>query len=149
MDTYVEREEIEVLRVRADMKGAGPAEAFRLLESKLASLRGRHFYGTIRILPEGEEYFACVQRQEGEEPERMDLELGRIPGGLYVRRKITDWESIIAAGRLPSIGREMAETYTVDPSRPEIEYYRSRKELHLLVPVLVRAPLEAGTSSRP
>jgi hypothetical protein len=140
MDSYIERSEIEVLKVRADLRGKGPAEAFRQLESKLASLRGRHFYGTIRILPDGEEYFACVERAPGDDPSSMGLESGQIPGGLYVRRKIFDWERVIATGKLPAIGREMVETYRVDRTRPELEFYRTKSELHILIPVLGKNP---------
>jgi hypothetical protein len=140
MDSYVDRPEIQVLRVRANLAGKGPSEAFRQLESKLASLRGRHFYGTIRILPEGMEYFACVERARGEDPAGMGLDAGIIPGGLYVRRKIFDWESVISSGKLPAIVREMIEEYRLDRSRPELEFYRSKSELHLLIPVLERNP---------
>ena len=49
---YVERQEIPVLRVRADMKGKGPSAAFRLLESKLPNLKGRKFYGTFQFTPD-------------------------------------------------------------------------------------------------
>jgi hypothetical protein len=55
-NTYVELQEIPVLRVRADMKGKGPSAAFDLLESKLLSLKGRKFYGTFQPTPDGEEY---------------------------------------------------------------------------------------------
>jgi hypothetical protein len=140
IDTYVERPAIEVLRVRADMKGKGPAEAMQVLESKLPSLRGRKFYGTFRLLPEGEEYFACVERTATDAPEKMGLETGTIPGGLYVRRKVLDWQKVIAEGRLGSIFEEMVRTYRPDRDRPDIEYYRSMTELHLLVPVLRRDP---------
>jgi hypothetical protein len=135
---FVERREIDVLRVRADMKGKGPAEAFRQLESRLPSLRGRHFYGTIRILPEGEEYFACVERVAGEDPGAMGLEMGRIPGGLYARQRILDWEHVIAAGQLPAISKAMVGAVDVDRGRPELEFYRSMSELHILIPVLSR-----------
>ena len=47
MDSIVNRPDIEVLRVRADMKGAGPKAAFDALESRLPGLKGRKFYGTI------------------------------------------------------------------------------------------------------
>jgi len=144
MDSYVERPEIEVLQVRADMKGRGPAEAMRQLESKLPSLRGRKFYGTFRLLPEGEEYFACVERVTADDPAAMRLEVGKIPGGLYVRRKILDWERVIAEGRLGSIFQDMVQTYRVDRNRPDIEYYRSMTELHLLVPVLGANPTPSG-----
>jgi len=143
MDTFVEREEIQVLRVRADMKGSGPAGAMHDLESKLPTIRGRKFYGTFRPLPEGEEYFACVERIAGDDAFRMGVEVGSIPGGLYARRKILDWEQVIAAGKLTSIFEEMVRAYDIDSSRPDIEFYRSMKEMHLLVPALSKAPRSA------
>jgi len=138
MDSYVERTDVEVLRVLADWKGGGPAEAMHRLESKLPSLKGRHFYGTFRLLPAGEEYFACVEKLATDDPRTMGLEVGVIPGGLYARRKVFDWEKVIAAGQLGTIFQNMVAEYPVDRSRPDIEYYRSMKELHLLVPVLNR-----------
>lgn len=141
-DSYVEREEIEVLRVRADMKGKGPAEAMQVLESKLPSLRGRRFYGTFRLLPDGEEYYACVERSPLDSPAALGLEVGTVPGGLYVRRKILDWPKVIAEGKLGSIFKEMVNQYDLDSTRPEIEFYRSVSELHLLVPVRARQTAE-------
>ncbi len=139
-DSYVERATLRVLRVRADMKGGGPAEAMRKLESKLATLRGRRFYGTFRVLPGGEEYFACVEKSDLDDPVSLQLEEAEIPGGLYVRRKLFDWSKVIAEGKLPSVFKDMVRHYDVDLTRPELEYYRSMQELHLLVPVQSRGP---------
>ena len=138
MESYVERTNVEVLRVRADMNGGGPAEAMQRLEAKLPILKGRKFYGVFRLLPEGEEYFACVERTSSDDPAAMGVETGTIPGGLYARRKVMDWERVIAEGRLGELFQEMIRNCPVDPDRPEIEYYRSRTELHLLLPVRVR-----------
>lgn len=71
-DSFVERPTVQVLRVRADMKGGGPAEAMQRLESKLPSIRGRKFSGTFRILPEGEECFACVEESNSDDPVAME-----------------------------------------------------------------------------
>jgi hypothetical protein len=139
MDTFVERSEIGILRVRADMNGSGPHGAMQLLESKLPSLRGRKFYGAFRILEDGEEYYACVERIDTDDPERMGLETATLPGGLYARRKLFEWQEIIEAGKLPEIDREFVQVHDVDRSRPELEYYRSMSELHLLLPVLSRS----------
>jgi len=132
--TYVERAPLEVLRVRTDLRANGPAKAFALLESKLPTRRGRKFYGTFRITSEGEEYYACVVRAESDDPGAMGLETGTIPGGWYARRTLLDWES-----HLPEIHRiflEMIRVENVDPSRPSVEFYRSRRELQLLLPVM-------------
>jgi hypothetical protein len=138
MDTYVERSEVDVLRVKADMKGSGHAGAMRLLESKRSSLKGRKFHGVFRLLEDGEEYFACVERIASDDPARIGLDVGALPGGLYVRRRLNDWERIIASGKLGEHFQELIRTHEFDRSRPEIEYYRSVSELHLLLPVLNR-----------
>jgi hypothetical protein len=82
------------------MKGRGPVGAMSLLESKLPSLKGRNFYGAFRLLEDGEEYFACVERVADDDPTGMGLDVGVLPGGLYIRRKLNDWEKIIASGKL-------------------------------------------------
>jgi hypothetical protein len=140
MDSYVVREEIEVLRVRADMSGDGPEGAMHRLEAKLPSLKGRKFYGAFQLLPGGEEYFACVERHPGDDPEGMGLDAGTVPGGLYVRRKVFDWLRVIDEGRLGSIFQDLVRSHPVDPTRPHLEFYRSMSELHLLVPVVERTP---------
>ena len=101
MDSYSELKDIPVLRVRAEMKGKGPAAAFELLESRLPTLKGRHFYGSFRVLEGGEEYHACVERIPTDDPSKMNLEEGVIPGGLYARRKLTGWRDELS--RLPAI----------------------------------------------
>jgi len=138
MDTFVEREPVTVLRLKADMRGKGPSEAFHILEGRLPTLRGRRFYGAIRILETGPEYYACVERQPGEVAADLEVEEAELPGGLYVRRKLANWQALVDAGLLPGVGREMAQTYWIDPSRPELEFYRSMNELQLLMPVLSR-----------
>lgn len=139
MDTFIERAEIAVLRVRADFQGSGPAGAMAHLESKLRSLKGRKLYGVFRELPEGEEYFACVERTPADDPGRLQLEVGAIPGGLYARRKLLGWQKLIESGTLGNQFQEMIRLYDFDPGRPEIEFYRSMTELHLLLPVKSRA----------
>jgi len=80
--SYVELQEIPVLRVRADMKGKGPSAAFNLLEFKLPTIKGRKFYGTFQPRPDGEEYYACVARVDSDDPEKMRLETGVVPRGM-------------------------------------------------------------------
>ena len=134
-DTFVELRELPVLRVKADMKGKGPSAAMELLESKLPTLKGRKFYGVFRVLPEGEEYYACVERIEADDPSKMQLETGANPGGKYARRKIMNWEKLIREGQLPRVTQEFAQAHDFDPNRFTLEFYRSQAELQLFVPV--------------
>jgi len=117
------------------MKGKGPKAAFDALESKLPLLKGRKFFGTFRMLDDGEEYYACVERFPTDNPAALGLEAGTIPGGKYVRRRVWNWESVVAAGKMKEISEEFARGYALDPDRPSIEFYRSMKELHILLPV--------------
>jgi len=139
---YVEIPEIRVMRVRADMKGKGPPEAFALLESRLPTLKGRRFYGTFRMTPDGEEYWACVARKEEDDPKAMQLETGVIPGGWYVRKKVRNWEKVVQEGQLPAIFEELIRRNAdnIDESRPSVELYRSRDELLAMMPVMRPPP---------
>jgi len=129
-----------VLRVKADMEGKGPAAAFNLLESKLPTIKGRKFYGTFQFTPDGEEYYACVVRIDSDDPGKMQLETGVIPSGLYVRRKLMDWEKNLS--KLAILFEEMARTYDVDRKRPSLEFYRSQAEMHLFLPVRSQIPIK-------
>jgi len=145
LNSVVELRDIPVMRVRADMKGKGPAHAFEVLESKLPSLKGRKFYGAFRMLAGGEEeYYACVERIGSDDPKKMQLETGTIPGGKYGRRKIEGWEEIVRAGRLPAVFRKFVESLEPyvdhDEVRPALEFYRSRSELILLMPMKPETP---------
>lgn len=135
-DTYVELEEIPVLRVRADLTGAGPAAAFAALEHPLPTLRGRRFWGTFRMIRSGPEYYACVERVAEDQPEAWKFEVGTIPGGLYARRRLDDWKRHVE--ELPRLFQEMIVVHDHDPMRPTLELYRSDREMLMHVPVRSR-----------
>jgi hypothetical protein len=103
--------------------------AFRALESTLTTLRGRRFYAALV----GPEYRACVALRPADEDAEMSLRRWTIPGGRYARRKIADYHT-----RIPVIGDAFAEMRgraDYDPSRPCVEYYRSRHDMYAMVPV--------------
>jgi hypothetical protein len=108
------------------------------LEAKLPTLRGRKFYGSFRPTPEGEEYFACVVRIGSDDPEKMKVETGAIPGGWFVRRKFPNWEQRLS--EMAAVFDDMNRNNDVDPDRPSLEYYRSHAEVLLFVPVRVLPP---------
>ena len=114
------------------MKGLeGIQRVWRDLESKIPSLKGRKFYGTFQ--PPNGPYRACVGLQPGESAEQMGLESWTIPGGRYARRRLLDWEE--HKNEISKMFEEMAGVREADPTRPSIEFYRSRRELVLLLPV--------------
>ena len=125
--------DIPVLCVVASNGVKGSIEAFRQLESKLPTLKQRHFYGTLFGGPENGTYRACVKLVKTDNPKLMGLETWVIPGGKYIKAIIENWESntdLIG----PTFGR-MADQYNNDNTRPMIEYYRCQKELLLYFPI--------------
>ena len=125
-------DDIAVMYVTSPNGVQGAGRAFDTLEACLPSLKGRKFYGTLL---EGE-YRACVALEAGDAPAVMSLETWIIPGGAYARRKLRGWPD-----RLPEIGdifRALAAEYPPDRSRPNIEFYRSEKELLLFMAVAGR-----------
>ena len=106
------------------------SEAFQRLEERLASLRGRRFYGVVV----GDEYRACVAVAPDDDGiAALPLSSWTLPGGRYARHKIDDWEK--HRDRIGPTIQALRHRLDFDPTRPCIEYYRSRRELLLQIPV--------------
>jgi hypothetical protein len=128
--TDVTLEDIPCMCVLAEGGVSGSKVAFDKLESKLSSLKSRKFYGVVL----NGAYRACVALQEGDDPEKSGLDTYTIPAGKYLRATINEW-----CQNLDKIGPtfdEMSNKRGKDTNRPLIEFYRSRRELILLMPVL-------------
>ena len=131
-DTIVTVQDTTVMYVAGE-KGKPIAEqapqAMRDLEARLTSLTGRKFYGVVL----GDEYRACVTVAPNDEAHPLPHPTWIIPGGRYVRRRLLDWESNLHT--IGAVFEELRRRPDADPSRPAIEFYRSQKELLLMVPV--------------
>jgi len=103
--------------------------AFTALEARLASLKGRRFFGVLV----GDEYRACSSITEEDKLTELPHMTWTIPGGKYARTKIPDWEA--HTEQIGPAFEELCSRLNVDLTRPGIEYYRSQKELFLMVPV--------------
>lgn len=119
----------------------GNRDAFRAIESHLKTLRGRRFYGLVYESAEGMSYFAALV-PDSEIEERRFTELGfpitEVEGGACARIKLLDWTS--QTDQIgPSFGA-LIDQFGIDTSRPQMEYYRSLSELHLLLPVPAQQP---------
>jgi hypothetical protein len=132
----VKRDPIRVMYVESTQGPVGAPDAFRALESRLSSLKGRKFYGTFQY-PDGP-YRACVALTEGDDPARLGLDVGEIPGGAYAQAKLSDWPDRI--DEIHKVFAELSAAHAgrVDHTRPSVEFYRSQKELVLLLPLTER-----------
>ena len=129
---------VKVMFVVSPSGPPGVGEAFDRLEARLPSLKGRNFYGTML----NGEYRACVALEAQDAPGAIGLDTWIIPGGVYARQKLPRWSE-----RLPEIGKifgVLAAEYPRDPARPNIEFYRSQKELLLFMAVASRVDSRAS-----
>lgn len=126
-----ELQDIKIMYIAATGGLAGVKDVWEKLESKIGSLKGRKFYGAY--FNATGEYRACVAMNEDDGPAALGLDVGVIPRGKYAEAKLQDWPS--NTHRIPEIFAELASSHDVDSSRPSIEFYRSQRELILLLPI--------------
>jgi hypothetical protein len=114
----------------------GTGEAFAELESHLATLKGRKFYGLVYETGSGMTYYAgLVPDSETEEQHFASLgfPIREVAGGPCARRKLRNWRT--KTDQIGTIMGSMIREHGIDPTRPQMEFYRSLDELHLLLPL--------------
>lgn len=126
----VEREEIAVQFVRVPDGLEHIRRAWDELEA-VVDLRGRRFYGAFD--PVANDYRACVEVREGEEPV-PGLESGTLPGGRYLRARLRG-EPPALYERIGPTFDELARERKPDETRPSLEWYRRRDEIDALLPI--------------
>lgn len=126
----VKLEPVPVVYVVAANGLAGVPEAWAQLESTIPTLAGRRFYGAYLH----GEYRACMAAGPADDAGRPGLPRWTIPGGAYASVRLSGWRE------RPDAIREAFEAlhdgHIVDAARPDIEFYRSERELIVYVPVL-------------
>jgi hypothetical protein len=128
----VERDDVAVMFKRVADEQTAISRGWVEVEEAVGLLRGRKFYA---VFDEARgEYRVCVQLREGDEPAALGLEAGTLPGGCYAQVRLQ--------GEPPAVYELIGPTFETlarrpdrDPSRPDIEFYRRRDVIDLLLPV--------------
>ena len=144
--TIIHQPALRLITAKSKSFPEGNSEAMSSIESHLESLGGRKFYGLAYESEEGMDYYAgLVPSNEAEE--RRFAELGfpiiEVDGGACARVKLLDWSSKIDQIG-PTFGAMIRE-HGIDTLRPQMEFYRSMRELQLLLPV----PLDSRRQGKP
>jgi hypothetical protein len=130
--TLVERPEVAVMFKRVADEQTAITRGWAEVEKAVGSLRGRKFYG---VFDGGRgEYRVCVQRRDDDEPAVLGLEAGTLPGGRYAQVRLHGEPPAVYELIAPTFER-LAQRPDRDPSRPDIEVYRRRDVIDLLLPV--------------
>jgi len=132
----VDRDAVPVMFRRVTGEPAVIRQAWAEVEKSIGSLRGRKFYGAFD--PRSGEYRVCVGLREGDDPDELRLETGTLPGGRYLRVRLHGEPPDVYDLIGPTF-KTLAQRPDRDLARPELENYRRRDVIDLLVPV-VEAP---------
>jgi len=127
----VERDEVRVMFISVRDDVGEMREAWQRLE-ELVGTRGRKFFGAF--YPPTKEYRVCVELRDEDDPGKLGLEAGALPGGRYLRVRLRG-EPPAVYDRIGLTFQELARSTTSDDTRPSIEFYRRRDEIDLLLPV--------------
>ena len=133
----VEREDVTVMFKRVADEQSAITAAWTELEQAVGSLRGRKFYGVFydeALLNDRAEYHACVQVRDDDNPAKLGLEVGTIPGGRYARVRLEGEPPAVYSLIAPTL-RQLGERPDRDSRRPDIEFYRRQDVIDLLLPV--------------
>ena len=133
----VEREDVTVMFKRVADKQSAITAAWAELEQKVGSLRGRKFYGVFydkALLNDCAEYHVCVQVRDDDDPAKLGLEVGTVPGGRYARVRLEGEPPAVYSLIAPTF-KQLGERPDHDPRRPDIEFYRRHDVIDLLLPV--------------
>jgi hypothetical protein len=132
--TTVEMPDLHLVVVRATRDQEPEIKAaWKTLEARLPSLKGRKFYGVCRREESEWVYYAGLEPLDANEIDSLGFLTLSVKGGTYARAKLADWHN--HTDQIPAIFDELEKTFRTDPARPNLEHYRSHSELHLLVPV--------------
>ena len=80
-------------------------------------------------------YAACTPVRNDDEPARLGLDTAELPGGWYLRARITGDPPGLYERIGPAMEALVALAAPADPDRPLVEYYRRHDEIELWVPV--------------
>jgi hypothetical protein len=131
--TIVEMPELYLVVSKANEFPDDIKASWQRLESRLPTLKGRKFYG-LTFFKDGElSYYATLETDDAREIAALGFPTMRVNAGKYTRVKLQDWEQ--HADQIGDIFEDLRSRYAKDGTRPDIEFYRSQKELHLLMPI--------------
>lgn len=107
---------------------------------RLVGLRGRKMFALVD--GEAGEYAACTPVLDRDNPAALELEVGVLPGGTYLRARLVG-EPPALYERIGPAMRALAELARADRGRPEVEYYRRRDQVELWLPVKTAGSITA------
>jgi hypothetical protein len=132
--TRIQHDDIAVMLRRTKDEIAEIRRLWPVFED-LVGVRGRRMYAMVDTTLDS--YASCTPILPDDDPAALGLETGTLPGGTYLRGRLSGDAPAI----YEHIGPGMQELAAIaggdlDPTRPLVEFYRRHNRIDLWVPVL-------------
>jgi hypothetical protein len=130
----IQRDDVSVLLRRTKDELAHIQQLWPVFE-ELVGVRGRHKFAMVDTSLDS--YATCMTTTPDDDPVEIGVETGVVPGGAYLRGRLSG----AAPGIYDHIGPGMQELTAIagddlDSTRPLVEYYRRHDKVELWVPVI-------------
>jgi hypothetical protein len=112
----------------------GIGAAWRRLEAVYPPRKGRRFYGLTRFDAGQLPYFAAVVPPTEQAAAPAGFVRLIMQGGLYARVKLEGWTE--RTGEFAQVFDYLMERFELSPGGYSVEFYRSQREAHLMIPVV-------------
>ena len=137
---YNLEEDIPLMCLKSPNGPETAAATMSKIESAIGSIKGRRFYGLFKEEHGSETYLSCTGLELGDNPEELGFMRVSIPKGKYDRDKLPEWEEKWDGVNIEGLGELFQKMIrrnadAVDEERFSVEYYRSRNELILMLPL--------------
>lgn len=132
--SLVSRDETAVIAVEAASFPDGISEAWKRLETLYPPRKGRRFYGLTRFENGELRYFAAVVPPIEQEAVPTGFVRLTVQSGLYARVKLEGWTE--RTGEFSNVFDYLMECFEFSPGGYSVEFYRSQREAHLMIPVM-------------
>lgn len=109
---------------------------YSLIGNKIKSISDRKILGTLYFTNDPIDYSICVEQRSTDSPELLGLVPQVLPGGNYIKTSLINWESKLDS--IKEIYSELRTKYLLDDQRPQLEFFKSKRELTLYFPIKMR-----------
>jgi predicted transcriptional regulator YdeE len=106
------------------------------VSNKMHDTTNRKLFGMMYFDKEPLNYSICIEQQKKDNPLVHGFESIILPGGSYIKTSLINWESKLES--LQQVFIELKNKYLLDDKRPQIEEFKSKRELIIYFPIKKR-----------
>jgi hypothetical protein len=106
------------------------------VSNKMDDSVNRKLFGMMYFDKEPLNYSICIEQMKKDNPIKHGFESCLIPGGNYIKTSLINWELKLES--LQQVFLELKSKYHLDDKRPQIEEFKSKREMIIYFPIKKR-----------